>query len=224
MDSSLAHSVPPESPHQAASPTGLAKQKLKVVHECFGKTYGHLHMNMYSRSDSACVECDTCHKLYTPKNFVCHSHRYESHTRHWGFDSGNWRAYLKLASGGAGMCVPTESAANKNGISGILSDIKVSNKDNIAANLGSDGGRKSAMHEEFENFKKKFLNKDESGGSGGINLNNSSNGSGSISSIISSNAAQQMVDAMKRKMVRVHLIEIQLTVCSAFNLISEIKI
>jgi len=80
------------------------------------------------------------------------------------------------------------------------------------------------MHEEFENFKKKFLNKDESGGSGGINLNNSSNGSGSISSIISSNAAQQMVDAMKRKMVRVHLIEIQLTVCSAFNLISEIKI
>jgi len=134
---------------------------------------------------------------------VCHSHRYESHTRHWGFDSGNWRCYLKLAGGG-GSVVSSENSTGQYSTNGILSDIKVSNKDNIAANLSNaSSSNKSAMHEEFENFKKKFLNKDEISGSG-VNLNNCHNsGSGNISSIISSNAAQQMVDAMKRKMVKI---------------------
>lgn len=155
MDTDLSQKgpVPPQV-------TNDLKQKIKVVHECFGKTYGHLHMSLYSRYDSACVECDTCKKLYTPKNFVCHSHRYESHTQHWGFDSANWRLYLKLASTGAAHVATTEDTAANNESAGILSDIKISNKDNIAANNTSGSQKTNPLHEEFEQFKKKFLNSD----------------------------------------------------------------
>lgn len=154
MDSTLSQSTPAQlSPtYQHQKP-----QKLKVVHECFGKTYGHLYMSLYARSDSACVECDTCHKFYTPKNFVCHSHKYESNIRHWGFDSENWRIYLKLANSSANIA-SSQSAEQHN--SNILSD--KSNKDNIAANMAANN-KSSIQQEEFEQFKKKFLHnpKDE---------------------------------------------------------------
>lgn len=149
MDSTLSQSTPPQlSPNHYQQ---HKQQKLKVVHECFGKTYGHLHMSLYARSDSACVECDTCHKFYTPKNFVCHSHKYESNIRHWGFDSENWRIYLKLANSSANV-VSSQSAEQHN--SNILSD--KSNKDNIAANMAASN-KSSIQQEEFEQFKKKFL-------------------------------------------------------------------
>lgn len=144
-------STPPSSTSPistlSTSPNLSSKKSttLKVVHECFGKTYGHIHLSMYSKSEAACVECDTCRKLYTPKNFVCHTHKYESHTRHWGFDSANWRVYLKAVN-------VTSSS--------VLSDIKISNKDNIAANTAksSAASQASGYNEEFEVFKQKFLN------------------------------------------------------------------
>ena len=79
--------APPTSPK--------AGNTLKVVHECFGKTYGHVHLSMYGAAEAACVECDSCRRFYSPQSFVCHTHKHEAHTRHWGFDSANWRLYLK---------------------------------------------------------------------------------------------------------------------------------
>lgn len=152
MDNTLAHSTPPQLSPNHHNYQQHKQQKLKVVHECFGKTYGHLHMSLYARSDSACVECDTCHKFYTPKNFVCHSHKYESNIRHWGFDSENWRIYLRLANSSASIA-NSQSAEQHN--SNILSD--KSNKDNIAANMAIAGNKSSLQQEEFEQFKNKFL-------------------------------------------------------------------
>lgn len=196
MDSSLSESIAVETPPSStsSSPTSHAPSTLKVVHECFGKTYGHLHINMYSRSDSACVECDTCRKLYTPKNFVCHTHKYETHTRHWGFDSSNWRIYLKLAN--------TPSLTTEESTKSVLTDLKISNKDNIAANqniinnnnsnnsnqvtsqnqnTNSENKEKekllSIQEEEFELFKQKFLTNDLKQNSLPSNVTiNSSNG------------------------------------------------
>lgn len=154
MDSSLSEKVPFDTPPSStsSSPASHTPTTLKVFHECFGKTHGHIHLNMYTRHDSACIECDTCRKLYSPKNFVCHSHKNEAFTRHWGFDSTNWRLYLKLAF--------SQNIEEKI----ILADVKISNKDNIAANTNKESNELKdkekllIIQEEFEMFKQKFSN------------------------------------------------------------------
>lgn len=115
---------------------------------------------MYSHANAACIECDTCKRLYSPMNFVCHSHKFESHTRHWGFDSANWRVYLKMSSSALATAQTSATAATTS--TNVLNDIK--NKDNIAANNGSGAvaaigkQRHSAeLEDEFDAFKKKFL-------------------------------------------------------------------
>ncbi|CAF1652271.1 unnamed protein product, partial [Adineta ricciae] len=46
-----------------------------------------------------CIQCDTCQALFSPKTFVSHGHKSEENrVCHWGFNSDNWRAYLKLRS------------------------------------------------------------------------------------------------------------------------------
>ena len=191
MDSALSRPGPP----LAASPTTTQKSRphtMKVVHECFGKTYGHVHTHMYSKSDAACVECDTCRKLYTPKNFVCHTHKFESHIRHWGFDSANWRIYLKLAANSSASPSVNEQALNSSGDAAsnpaVLSDIKTCNKDNIAANAAN---KASSQQEEFEQFKSKFLN----------NSPNDVNTVAAAAAAVSSSVSQQTPEATKRKMV-----------------------
>lgn len=73
------------------------KLQLKVYHCCFGRTYGTIYPYMYANINSQCIECDTCHLFYSPQNFVVHTHRTEdSRICHWGFDSSNWRLYIKL--------------------------------------------------------------------------------------------------------------------------------
>lgn len=157
MDSSLSEKVPFETPPSStsSSPASHSPATLKVFHECFGKTYGHIHLNMYKRHDSACIECDTCHKLYSAKNFVCHSHKNETCTRHWGFDSKNWRLYLKLAA--------SQCGDEKN----VLTDVKISNEENIAANNPAntnkelneikDKEKSLILQEEFDMFKQRFV-------------------------------------------------------------------
>jgi len=184
---------PSLSPNSPSSSSSSKKNTLKVVHECFGKTYGHIHLNMYSKSDAACVECDTCRKFYTPKNFVCHTHKYESHTRHWGFDSANWRVYLKPVNSSSSSS--SSSSEKTTTATTVLSDIKISNKDNIAANVASSTASKqsnlsSSYNEEFELFKQKFQSRSQSPPSSRLTTPshqlltppNSTNGSGSSSS------------------------------------------
>ncbi len=77
----------------SSTPTSI----LKVYHRCFGRTYGIIHTQLYTNANSQCIECDTCHLLYTPQNFVVHTHKHdETRICHWGFSSTNWRFYLQL--------------------------------------------------------------------------------------------------------------------------------
>jgi hypothetical protein len=71
--------------------------QLKVYHCCFGRAYGLIHPHLYTNQNSQCIECENCHQLFSTQNFVVHAHRNdESRICHWGFDSSNWRLYIKL--------------------------------------------------------------------------------------------------------------------------------
>ena len=71
--------------------------QLRVYHCCFGRAYGLVHLHLYLTPHSQCVECENCHLLFSTQNFVVHAHRNdESRICHWGFDSTNWRLYIKL--------------------------------------------------------------------------------------------------------------------------------
>lgn len=70
----------------------------RVHHECFGKCKGVCFPELYTQKEAGCIECAECRGLFSPQRFVCHVHRdLENRTCHWGFDSGNWRAYLLLS-------------------------------------------------------------------------------------------------------------------------------
>ena len=69
-----------------------------VRHDCFGGGRGDLFPDLYSETGAACIECAECGHVFRPEKFVTHSHHQgaERRTCHWGFDSANWRAYLRL--------------------------------------------------------------------------------------------------------------------------------
>lgn len=90
--------------HRKASECGFnAKNSpfsFKVQHECFGKCEGLLLPEACTAVGAACIECLQCSGLFSPPQFVRHSHNNtESRTCHWGFDSNNWRVYLHLWEG-----------------------------------------------------------------------------------------------------------------------------
>lgn len=70
--------------------------KFTVYHRCFGKSEGICTPELYSYAEPACIECIECHGMFSPQKFVCHVHKPENSTLHWGFDSTNWRAYLHV--------------------------------------------------------------------------------------------------------------------------------
>ena len=73
--------------------------QFKVYHCCFGRAYGIIHPHLYKDQNAQCIECENCRLLFSPQNFVVHAHRNdESRICHWGFDSTNWRLYIKLDS------------------------------------------------------------------------------------------------------------------------------
>ena len=48
-------------------------------------------------TDCPVPECTECQSYLSPQRFVCHSHQApETRTCHWGFDSGNWAAYIQV--------------------------------------------------------------------------------------------------------------------------------
>ena len=80
------------------NPTHPSPNSFKVYHECFGKCKGNFNPDVYTSSESNCIQCTDCGKWLSPAKFVCHSHKaLENRTCHWGFDSANWRHYLLLA-------------------------------------------------------------------------------------------------------------------------------
>ena len=70
----------------------------KVQHECLGACEGLVLPEAYTTPSARCIECLQCEGLFSPQKFVCHAHENtENRTCHWGFDSNNWRTYLKLS-------------------------------------------------------------------------------------------------------------------------------
>lgn len=70
----------------------------RVVHKCFGRGRGICVPELYTSKNARCVECLDCQGWFSPQNFVCHvDGDGENRTVHWGFDSLNWRAYLRIS-------------------------------------------------------------------------------------------------------------------------------
>lgn len=70
----------------------------KIQHDCFGRCEGLVLPEAYTTPTARCVECLQCEGLFSPQKFVCHAHEnVENRTCHWGFDSNNWRTYIKLS-------------------------------------------------------------------------------------------------------------------------------
>lgn len=73
-----------------------ASLSFRVYHRCFGKAEGVCTPQLYSYKEPACIQCVQCLGMFSPQKFVCHVHKQENSTLHWGFDSTNWRAYLHV--------------------------------------------------------------------------------------------------------------------------------
>ncbi|KAL7876731.1 hypothetical protein AOLI_G00116940 [Acnodon oligacanthus] len=70
----------------------------QVEHQCLGKCQGLFVPQFYLQPDAPCVRCLECQLLFSPQNFVMHSHRSpDKRTCHWGFDSAKWPCYLQLS-------------------------------------------------------------------------------------------------------------------------------
>ena len=70
----------------------------KIQHDCFGRGEGLVLPEAYTTPTARCIECLQCEGLFSPQKFVCHAHEnVENRTCHWGFDSKNWRTYIKLS-------------------------------------------------------------------------------------------------------------------------------
>ncbi|KAL3316568.1 hypothetical protein Ciccas_004787 [Cichlidogyrus casuarinus] len=73
---------------------------VEVTHRCFGRQRGTIHLDLYTGENAACIQCRSCRCFFSPPQFVGHTHalREVNQLSHWGFDSANWRCYLRLHS------------------------------------------------------------------------------------------------------------------------------
>ncbi|VDQ06849.1 unnamed protein product [Trichobilharzia regenti] len=74
---------------------------IPVIHECFGRQLGLIYPDLYKEPYSKCIKCVTCCRYFSPEQFVGHTHTVTEvdNLNHWGFDSTNWRCYLRLYTG-----------------------------------------------------------------------------------------------------------------------------
>ncbi|XP_076149784.1 ski-like protein [Alosa pseudoharengus] len=92
--------LPPELGAKLSA-QGLLKESrdnFQVEHQCLGKCQGLFVPQFYVTPDAPCIQCVECQLLFSPQNFVMHSHKSsDKRTCHWGFDSAKWPCYLLLA-------------------------------------------------------------------------------------------------------------------------------
>ncbi|XP_056599485.1 ski-like protein [Triplophysa dalaica] len=90
----------PADPSNKLPGHGLLKESeasFQVEHHCLGKCQGLFVPQFYVQPDAPCIQCMECQLLYSPQNFVMHSHKSpDKRTCHWGFDSAKWPCYLQL--------------------------------------------------------------------------------------------------------------------------------
>ncbi|VDK67283.1 unnamed protein product [Anisakis simplex] len=67
-----------------------------ICHDCFGGCSGLL---LGSIDGDECIECSECKYMFSGEKFVAHTHSLKEIRRvcHWGFDSANWKYYLRIA-------------------------------------------------------------------------------------------------------------------------------
>lgn len=87
-------------PNSKLPAQGLLKESeasFQVEHQCLGKCQGLFVPQFYIQPDAPCIQCMECQLLFSPQNFVMHSHKSpDKRTCHWGFDSAKWPCYLQL--------------------------------------------------------------------------------------------------------------------------------
>ncbi|XP_066536841.1 ski-like protein isoform X2 [Hoplias malabaricus] len=87
--------IPPE---QLLLKAKDSESGFQVEHQCLGKCQGLFLPQFYSQTHAPCIRCLECQLLFSPQNFVMHSHRSpDKRTCHWGFDSAKWPCYLQLS-------------------------------------------------------------------------------------------------------------------------------
>lgn len=90
----------PADPNNKLPGHGLLKESeasFQVEHQCLGKCQGLFVPQFYIQPDAPCIQCMECQLLFSPQNFVMHSHKSpDKRTCHWGFDSAKWPCYLQL--------------------------------------------------------------------------------------------------------------------------------
>uniref|UniRef100_A0A4W4G8J7 c-SKI SMAD4-binding domain-containing protein n=1 Tax=Electrophorus electricus TaxID=8005 RepID=A0A4W4G8J7_ELEEL len=75
-----------------------AEAGFQVEHQCLGQCQGLFLPHFYMQLDAPCIQCMECQLLFSPQNFVMHSHKSpDKRTCHWGFDSAKWPCYLQLS-------------------------------------------------------------------------------------------------------------------------------
>ncbi|CAL8080377.1 unnamed protein product [Calicophoron daubneyi] len=94
-------SNPVSTSQENSSPTSSQNDAIPVIHECFGRQRGLIRPDLYVEPNSKCIQCQTCHRFFAPDQFVGHTHTVTEvdNLNHWGFDSNNWRCYLRLYTG-----------------------------------------------------------------------------------------------------------------------------
>ncbi|KAI7810006.1 ski-like protein [Triplophysa rosa] len=97
----------PADPSNKLPGHGLLKESeasFQVEHQCLGKCQGLFVPQFYVQPDTPCIQCMECQLLFSPQNFVMHSHKSpDKRTCHWGFDSAKWPCYLQLGRKHEGM-------------------------------------------------------------------------------------------------------------------------
>lgn len=78
--------------------SGFLEKFIDVRHDCFGRQRGRVYPRLYTSPSAPCILCHTCDQLFSPPDFVGHTHSVAELNSccHWGFDSTNWRSYLRL--------------------------------------------------------------------------------------------------------------------------------
>lgn len=123
---------------------------IPVLHECFGRQAGLIHPDLYTEPTAKCIECQTCHRMFAPDQFVGHTHTVTEvdNLNHWGFDSNNWRCYLRLYAGRHGyMAKPNAERSHPMDI-GSEDELENSAPKNLTITADT--------HRRLEEFKIKF--------------------------------------------------------------------
>ncbi|KAI3384549.1 hypothetical protein SNEBB_003616 [Seison nebaliae] len=137
-------------------PLNLDKNySFQVRHSCAWGAFGSFQPNKYSSSRAKCIECYTCHNLFSPNKFIFHSHKKEAakpdeYVQPNAANFNAWRRHLQLI-------IPSNIETNSDEYESFLSqweDVKsIYNGGSRKRTMnGNDSKRLYQLNEKEENF------------------------------------------------------------------------